>query len=82
MPRIGIFKVNLPQVRLAVDTVCEGCRKEESSAKHTLRCSSLVGQNEIVTYLPYYEDIHGEDEDLQVYIARVLKDNIGRLPPY
>ena len=64
------------------DTICEGCRIEESSAKHTLNCSGLIGQNEIVTYLPHFEDIHGEDENEQVYIARVLRDNIGRLPQY
>ena len=64
------------------DTICEGCKIEESSAKHTLNCSRLIEQNELVTYLPHYEDIHGEDENLQVYTARVLKDIIGRLPPY
>ena len=77
-----LFKMKTNFRNMYEDTVCEGCRKEESSAKHTLQCSSLLGQNELVTYLPHYENIHGEDENLQVYIARVLKDNIRRLPPY
>ena len=58
------------------NTICEGCKIEESSAKPTLNCSGLIGQNEIVTYLPHYEDIHGEDENEQVYIEKVLRDNI------
>ena len=64
------------------DTICEGCKIKESSAKHTLYCRGLIGQNEIVNYWPYYEDIQGEDENEQVYIARVLRDNIRRLPQY
>ena len=62
------------------DTVCEGCKTEESNVKHTLECTALIGPNEIVTYLPYFEDIYGDDEYEQVYIARILKDNMRRLP--
>ena len=53
-----------------------------ASTKHTLECVSLIGRNEIVMYLPSYHDIYGEDEDEQVYIARIIKDNMGRLPSY
>ena len=40
----------------------------------------LIGRHELVTYLPIYKELYEEDEDSQVYIARVLKDNLTRLP--
>ena len=54
------------------DTMCEGCEQEESTTKHTLECQSLLGRNEIVTYIPTYEDLFYEDEEEQVYIARII----------
>ena len=62
------------------DTICEGCKQEESTTKHTLECQSLLGRNEIVTYIPTYEDLFGEDKEEQVYIARINLDNLKRLP--
>ena len=62
------------------DVICEGCRILESSTKHTLECNSLIGMNELVTYLPKYEDIYGEDVNEQAFISRILRDNIRRLP--
>ena len=62
------------------DTFCEGCKQEESTTKHTLECKSLLGRNEIVTYIPTYEDLFGEDEEEQIYIARIILDNLKRLP--
>ena len=50
--------------------------------RYTFICKNLIGPNEIVTYLPTYEDIYRGDENEQVYIARILKDNLGRLPAY
>ena len=52
---------------------------QESTTKHTLECNNLIGSNELVTYLPNIEDLYGDDEDEQVYISRILKDNIRRL---
>ena len=60
--------------------ICGGCKIEESTTKHTLECTILVGSNELVTYIPDIQDLYGDDEDEQVYIARILKDNIRRLP--
>ena len=52
----------------------------ESTTKHVLECQVLLGQNEIVTYLPLYKDLYGNDKNEQVYIARVFRDNVRRLP--
>ena len=62
------------------DTICDGCRVNESTTRHTLECPSLLGGNEIVTYIPYYEDLFGDDEEEQVYIARLIRNNCERLP--
>ena len=62
------------------NVICEGCHTEESTTQHTLHCNTLLGKNELVTYIPDILDLYGEDEDEQVYIVRLLRDNIGRLP--
>ena len=62
------------------NVLCGGCKIEESTTKHTLECISLLGSNELVTYIPDIQDLYGDDEDEQVYIIRILKDNIRRLP--
>ena len=35
--------------------------------KHLLSCKYLLGKNEIVTYIPDYQDLFLEDIDEQVY---------------
>ena len=74
------FKIKTNFRNMYLDTICDGCRKAESTTRHTLECPILLGKNEIVTYLPIYEDIYGDDENEQVYISRLLRDNIERLP--
>ena len=46
-----------------IDSICDGCRKEESNTKHILECNSLLGKNEIVTHLPNYEDLFSNEEE-------------------
>ena len=61
------------------NTICGGCNIEESTSKHTLECQSLLGRNEIVTYIPIFEDLFSEDEEDQVYISRIITDNLKRI---
>ena len=65
---------------VAVQQHCDGCKIEESTTKHTLECAYLLGRNELVTNLPLYEDLYGTDEEEQVYIARIIIDNLRRIP--
>ena len=74
------FKVKSHFRNMHIDTVCDGCRIFQSTTKHTLECKSLIGQNELVTYIPTYEDIYENDVEEQIYIARIFRDNIRRLP--
>ena len=76
------FKIKTHFCNMYENTLCEGCHLNESTTEHTLECVSLIGRNELVTYLPSYFNIYGEDEDKQVYVARIIKDNMSRLPPY
>ena len=74
------FKVKSHFKRMHTDTICDGCRKVESTTRHSLECPVLLGKNEIITYLPQYGDLYGNDENEQVYIARIFRDNMRRLP--
>ena len=63
--------------------LCGGCKLQESTTKHILECNNLIGSNELVTlltYIPNIEHLYGDDKDEQVYISRILKENIRRLP--
>ena len=61
------------------NTICDGCQREESKTNHTLICNALLGGNKIVTYIPNIQDLYGENEDEQVYISRLLQENIRRM---
>ena len=76
------FKVKVHFRNMHFDTICDGCRLYESTSKHTLECKSLIGQNEIVTYIPTFEHIYENYVNKQIYIARLIEDNLRRLPVY
>ena len=46
------FKVKSHFRRMHIDTICDGCRIAESTTEHSLECQTLLGKNELVTYLP------------------------------
>ena len=62
------------------NTLCQGCKSQEATTQHILECSEIIGRNEIITYIPRYQDLYGEDEDEQVYLARIITDNLSRMP--
>ena len=62
--------------------ICEGCNGEESTTKHTLHLNSLLGRKTLVIFIPDILDPYEQDEDRQVYSARLLQDNIVRLPKH
>ena len=73
------FKIKSHFRRMHESVLCEGCHLEESNTKHTLQCNILFGRNVLITYIPDIEDLYGNNEDEQVYIARLIKDNMRRL---
>ena len=74
------FKIKSHFRKMHIDIICDGCRIEVSTTRHTLECVNLIGKNELITYLPNYSDLYGEDEDDQVYLARIVRDNLKRVP--
>ena len=58
---------------------CNYCFSTEMDQKHLLSCKYLLGKNEIVTYIPDYQDLFSEDIDAQVYTSRILKENYTRM---
>ena len=74
------FKIKSHFMHMHLDTLCDGCRIDDSTTKLTLECRDLLTNSEIVTYIPSYQDIYSNDEDEQVYIARIIQDNFWRIP--
>ena len=76
------FKIKTHFRNMYTSTICEGCKIELLTTRHALECSSLIGSNELVTYIPRYEDLYGKDEEEQVYIARLIRNNLRRLTQF
>ena len=74
------FRIKSHFRNMHLDILCDGCRISESTTQHTLECPHLIKQNELVTYIPRYKDLYENDVDEQVYVARIVQDNLGRLP--
>ena len=51
---------------------CDGCQVYEST--------SPIKDNQIVSYIPSYSDLYDDDVEEQVYIARIVQDNLTRIP--
>ena len=53
------------------------CKVKECNQSHLLYCSSLIGSNQLVTYIPNYEDIfNDEDTEEQNFIAQIMMANL------
>ena len=57
---------------------CNACKVSDCTQSHLLECPVLIGGNELITYIPNYEDIFKGEITEQVYIAIIMKENIRR----
>ena len=49
---------------------CNSCKISECNQSHLIYCNALIGSNQVVTYIPTYEDIFNDDEiEEQNFIA-------------
>ena len=64
------------------DLSCFSCKKGIIETQtHILYCDTLLGKNENVTFIPEYEELYSEDLREQVYVSRLLKENLDwRVP--
>ena len=62
---------------------CISCKTDSPETnEHLLECSTLLGANEIVSYIPEYEELFSKDQDEVLYISRVLKENFQNRKQY
>ena len=55
---------------------CISCKlKIFENNDHLLNCQKLIGNNEIISYIPSYLELFGNELDEQVYVSRILREN-------
>ena len=61
------------------DFVCKSCNVSECNQSHLLYCVSLIGSNDLVTYIPEYQDIFNDDDPReQCFIANLRMTNLEK----
>ena len=55
------FRIKTHFRNMHTNVTCGGCKTQESTTKHTLECTSLLGSNELVTYIPDIVDLYGNN---------------------
>ena len=58
---------------------CMKCPDTILDQRHLLECKYLIGKNKIISYIPTYEDLFRGDIEDQIYISRILKENLSIL---
>ena len=59
--------------------VCNSCHISECNQFHLLYCKELIGSNQLLSYIPDYEDIFNDnDPKEQCFIAEIMKENLKR----
>ena len=61
------------------DNLCNSCKSSECNQPHLIYCKSLIGSNQLITYIPNYEDIF-DDDDIkeQIFIANIMIENLKK----
>ena len=58
---------------------CNSCQISECNQSHLLYCKSLIGSNQLISYIPDYEDIFNDNNPKeQCFIAEIMKENLKR----
>ena len=58
---------------------CMNCPNTVLDQRHLLECKYLTGKNEIISYIPTYEDLFRGDIEDQIYISRILRENLSTM---
>ena len=57
--------------------ICNACKKNECNQSHLLICPALIGRNQLITYVPNYEDLFDDDNiEEQCFVASILMENL------
>ena len=53
------------------------CKKHECNQPPLLNCPALLGRNQLIKYIPNYEDIFDDyNKEEQCFIAKILMENL------
>ena len=75
---IEMVKTNFKQ-EFEPNLICNSCKLKECNQSHLLYCNTLIGSNQLVTYIPRYEDIFNDDDiEEQNFIAKIMMTNLTR----
>ena len=61
------------------DITCKFCKNVKFDQKHLMECKYLIGQSEIVSSIPNYNDLFNGKLEEQMYISRILKEHFRKL---
>ena len=75
---VETIKSNFKQEYLP-NLICNSCGRSECNQSHLLYCEALIGSNQLVTYIPIYEDIFNDDNvEEQYFIANIMMANLKK----
>ena len=75
---VETVKMNF-QGNFTPNLMCNLCKINECNQSNLLYCKELIGSNEIISYIPNYEDIFNDDDPKeQCFIADIMKVNLKR----
>ena len=61
------------------DTLCNSCKSSECNQPHLIYCKSLIGSNQLITYIPNYEDIFDDNNTKeQLFIANIMIESLKK----
>ena len=71
-------KANFKQEYLP-NLICNSCGRNECNQSHLLYCEALIGSNQLITYIPIYEDIFNDNNvEEQYFIANIMIANLKK----
>ena len=64
--------------KMHTNLYCGVCEKEECTQEHLLSCKKLMGTNEILSYIPEYNEIWEGNLEEKLYIANIMHTNLKK----
>ena len=75
---VETVKANFKQGNLN-NLICNCCERSECNQSHLLYCEALIGSNQLITYIPNYEDIFNNNNvEEQYFIANIMMANLKK----
>ena len=76
--RVDKVKTNFP-AQYKPNLICNSGQLSECNQSHIVYCSALIESKEVISYIPYHEDIPDDDDPKeQCFIANVMLANLKK----